>query len=1019
MPREDEFNHVVVTNDRQLHGVEFGSAQNTEFSFNNVKRSGINTQPDNELNEGIQEVKETRKPKNVLEEEKDLIKQATESSNASAPTTAAPAGSGATTSSVAGAASSTAAATTAGSAVASTAAAAGTVVVAAFVVTTAAPIILSQATASLKELKVSENKVFYDLTLTDTLEDERYFVTLSNKTYEEKQLLEIEPEQESISGYFANLEPDVEYTFEVIEGDINSELTRSLLKKNLKTAAYAPVSQFKSVTVYPEANFVTGDFSIKLDFVDEKDLFSDFSLLLTDGEIEYLYSLDKVTTVQTRSLKAPEDSRFYYYGDFSYVFSYKEDGVTKSIQGETFTFTDISGAKSTLDGVSINPSVDFLDNKLSVTLSYTDLLENLYAFKLHLSYRDVTGGLNEQEYYLLTQTTAQIVETEEILPYEGTEFTYYATCEGLEGQLETEKKTITFTDSQNRQSVFNSATIDSDADFDNGLIYATLDFEDGFNRFDYVELELAENADSTYVYRLKMQTGKQSIDINDLESGGDITPRPPVISRGNTFSYTFRYYLKNSDSPIAINSGTVIFTDPSKFNYQGITFGYADFENSSVEVTINYTGSVDEVFALELELVDVNSQMSCNATLVKPYDTQYANMADGLDLEHGTFNYILRKYINEDYDYEVLEEGSNITFTDKDGRTSEVKDIIFEKDDSGKAIYNSAKGEFNITVDYTDYFGQYASLALVLIDNGGDAATGSDIQSWTFYLDLSDEIQSVEYKEYFNIVDDREISYTLQYSLVEDPEQLITAKEGKVTFKDTATPQVTGFEYGSVVSQDGSYYLPFKLTIGEKKTADYLSLRLFYSGQQGENIEVSTRVISDNTACYLDDYYQLCTLLISEDEIDNLLASTVTFDLCYTEENAGADDYTSLYSTTGRLSLDEGEFTPLGLRIPDYMAGGDMSFVINTFIYTGTYNPERDLHLKFVFQDDSTIYDDCYFNDDVFSGSFLEPYSLDINDQSLYRRISESNTFDLYIVYEDSDGVSHEVLCYKDFYFQV
>ena len=902
MPREDEFNHVVVTNDKQLHGVEFSPAQNTEFSFHNVKRSGINSQPNNELNEDVQEIKNTRKTRNVLEEDKDLIKQATESSNASAPTTAAPAGSGATTSTVAGA-SSSAAVAGASTAATSTVAAAGTIVVAAFVVTTAAPIILSQATAALQDLKVSESEVFYELKLTDTLEDERYFVTLSNDTYSGKQEIKLEQDKEYITGSFTDLEPDVEYTFEVIEGDDGSEITRSLLKKSVKTAAYNPVSQFKSVKVFKEANFVTGDFSIQLDFVDEKNIYSNFSLVLTDGEIEYAYHLDKVTTIQTRSLKAPEDYRFYFYGEFSYTFYYTDDGVEKSIQGETFTFTDISGAKSTLDDISIDPNVDFTDNKLSVTLSYTDELENLYAFVLHLSYQSVTGGTNEEEYYLLSQTTPQVVETHEVLPYEGTIFTYYATCESLDGQLETERKTIKF-------------------------------------------------------------------------------------------------------------------TDPSRFNYGGLTFGYADFEECSIEVTLDYSGSTDEVFALELELIDAENQTSCNATLDIKTETQEALMTDGLDLEHGTFNYILRKYINEDYDYEVLDRGSNITFTDKKGRTSEIKDIIFETDNDGKVFFNSATGTFDVTLDYVDYFNYYQSFALVLSDSDGASGAGTVGQSWTFYLDITNEKQSVEYREYFDIVENKEISYKFQYSVLGNEEQLVTFKEGKITFIDNASPQVIGFEYGKIIDDEGTYYLPFKLTMGDKHTTDEIYLRLFYSTIEGE-MSVSTRINSDNTACNLDDYYQLCTLLISENEISDLTSNLVTFDLCYWDEDLSTSDYVSLYSTQGRLELDTGEgFTPLGIRIPSNMQG-DMSFAIYYFIYNGTYDPERDLHLKFVFYEDSAVFEDCYFNEDVFPTNIVNTCSLDINDEALSRRLTGAQSFDLYIVYEDSDGVSHEVLCYKDFYFQV
>ena len=100
MPK-DEFNTITITNESQIRGVEFGGTQNTEFSFGSVKRSGINTSPDDELNDEIEEVKDTTKRELSLQDQQDLIEQATESSNASAPSTT-PISDGGATASTAG-----------------------------------------------------------------------------------------------------------------------------------------------------------------------------------------------------------------------------------------------------------------------------------------------------------------------------------------------------------------------------------------------------------------------------------------------------------------------------------------------------------------------------------------------------------------------------------------------------------------------------------------------------------------------------------------------------------------------------------------------------------------------------------------------------------------------------------------------------------------------------------------------------------------------------------------------------
>ena len=1088
MARDDEFNHVQVTNEQQLRGVEFGLTQNTEFSFQNVKRSGINDQPTNELNEEVQEVKNTRKTRNVLEEEKDLIEKATESSNASAPTTA-------TTSGVSAGANSAGAAAASGgvtAAAASTAAAAGTVVVAAFAVVTAAPVIISHATATLKYFEAYENEVFYEVELKDTLDDEKYYVILSNKTYNQEQELEFEPEQEFVSGVFNNLEPNQDYTFEVIEGSDASEITRSLLKKNIRTASYAPVqtytvafyanggtgemtsysdvsgqfllpecgfiapegmvfagwkingegelyepgiiinidssitlfaqwideitpipdSVFNSVTIYPEANFVTGEFSIKLDYVDEKKQFSNFSLLLTDGEIEYVYQLDEVTTVQTKNLKESGDSKFYLYGEFTYTFTYTDNGIDKSIQGEPFMFTDVSGAISTLDGVSIDPSADFLDNKISVILSYTDELENLYGFKLHLSYTDVTGGTNEEEYYLSRQTTAQIVETDEILPYEGTTFSYYATCEGLDGELRTDVKQVAFIDSENRQSIFNGATLHGDeADFDNNLIYVTLDYVDGFSRFDYAELVLANIEGQTFVYQLQMTTEKQSVNINNLQGDGETTPRPPVISSGETFTYTFRYYLKGDEpGPIELNSGEVTFTDPSKFNYSGLTFGYADFEEKTIEVTLNYVGSTDGIYSLELELM--NDDTSCSATLRKDTTKQDVLMNDGLDLEHGSFSYELRAYYDESFEnVEVIDSGSGVTFTDINNRTTQIRGISFETDQEGHALANSGTGTFNVTLDYDDYFNQYASFALLLYAYPDGSGTGptSDMESNTFYLESTTASQPVTYLEYFNIFDYDEISYELQYSTIDDAEQLVTTESGKVSFIDNATEQVVGFEHGNLVESPDSndYFLPFKFAIGEKHDSDSIRVKVIDTN----NVAHDLQFFSDTGNAELDEVYQLG--YFSHNEGETWIDGTVTFQVYY-EYYDGESHEVVIYETTDTLILDQGgDFEPLGLRLYSYFTGDNY---IAYFMYNGAFSEDSEVHLKFVFESDSQVYEDGYLEE---PSGYGRPMAPTITSEELRNRLSNAEAFALYIVYKDSSGTTQEVLCYKNYFFQV
>ena len=1249
MPK-DEFNSITVTNESQIRGVEFGGTQNTEFSFGGVKRGGINDTADDELNDEIEEVKDTKQQGLTLEEQQDLIEQATESSNASAPTTApasggttatSSAGTAAASSSGAAASSSAAVGGVSASAAASTAAAAGTIVVAAFAVTTAAPVIMSQAVATIRFLEPEVNDVFYGLEIKDKLEDEDYFVTLSNETYNKTEKVEFHSDDPLTTGYFFDLTPDTEYVFEVTEGS-TSDLTRSLAKQTVRTKPYVEpepepepepekVSEFRGITVFHEANFVTGAFTVQMDFIDEKEIFSGFALLLTDGEIEYNYPLEPNTNVQTLSLKEPTDGQFDRYGLFSYTFTYMDDGQPVSIQSESqFTFTDISGSVSTLndvtinsevdflskelsvtldfddaleildnfqlhicytdeknvehdevypligqisaqpvvtdellpyensdinityyatcdrrgeqiqtdvksitftdiehrasifrsatlsstanylsgtlyvtldyedgferfqsvelvlkdieigdhaypldwkteqqpvsvdddsdeggyllrriqageemeyeiryylksspntaiviasgatsftdnsgavtslDSVSIDNSVDFLSDELKVTLSYSDPFDQLYLFKLHIKYEPEEDDPVELEFDLVGQTTEQIVHTGTILPYEEIgEYTYYATCEGNNGELITPDKTITFTDYLNRESNFNGAMIDSEASFKNNTMYVTLDYVDGFGRFTGAELVLSEATGASYHYTLSMTTAKQPVGVNDFTSvGGDSMADGPDITSGTTFDYMFYYYVTGEDTGYYINNGTVTFTDPTIFTLTGLTIGEADFEENTFDVQLSYTGDItaDDVYSLELELIDDTQGGSCNVTLGKKNTLQTFSVTEMLDLEHDSFTVVIRQYVDDTYqNYKEIYNQSNVAFTDKQGRTSGVRDITFTKDNDGKVIYNSVSGVITVQLDYSDFYNQYAMFALLLYSDAG---------SNTFQLESTTDQQTLDIHEYFpNIDGEAELTYDLEYSLVTDGEQLISAKGGTITLKDYATDQITGLNYSNLVYSEGSYYLPFKLSLGEKYESSDLSLRITdNSGGSQYLIQVS-----DTGNPFLDEGWQYCYFTCQD--IDTFIDNAENIEVYYNDTTEHI-----LYSEPVLLYLQQegGDFNPLGMRFNEYITSD--GFTVRYFLYEGDFgtfngeeNEEFECHLKFVFED-TTEYEDCYF---TYPGGYGYSFMVSCEDDNLQSRLEGGYACDIYLVYEDGDGVTQTVLIYKNFSFQV
>ena len=672
------------------------------------------------------------------------------------------------------------------------------------------------------------------------------------------------------------------------------------------------------------------------------------------------------------------------------------------------TFTDNSGAVTSLDSVTIDNTVDFLSDELKVTLSYSDPFEQFFLFKLHIKYEVEEDEPVEQEYTLVGQTTEQIIHTGALLPYEEvSEFTYYATCEGNDGELITPEKTIEFVDYLNRESKFNGASIDNEASFKDNTIYVTLDYIDGFGKYTGAELVLSEATGASYHYTLSMTTAKQPVGVNDFTSvGGDSMSDGPDITSGTTFDYMFYYYVTGEDTGYYIDNGTVTFTDPTIFTLTGLTIGDADFEENTFDVQLSYTGNIEDVYALELELIDDTQSNSCNFTLGKNNTVQTLSISEMLDLEHDSFTVVIRQYDDDTYqNYKEIYNQSNKTFTDKQGRTSGIRDITFVEDNDGNVIYNSVTGVITFQIDYYDFYNQYDRFALLLYNDVGASNTFET-------LELTTDQQTIDIHEYFpNIDGEAELTYDLEYALVSDGEQLISAKGGTITLKDYSTDQIVGLNYSNLVYSEGSYYLPFKLTLGEKYESSDLSLRIT------DNSGGSTYLIqmSDSGNPFLDENWQYC--YFSSQDIDTFIDNAENIEVYY-------DDGTEhvLYSEPALLYLQQegGDFNPLGMRFNEYITSD--GFTVRYFLYEGDFgtfngeiNEEYECHLKFVFED-TTEYEDCYF---TYPGGYGYSFELSCEDDNLQSRLEGGYACDIYLVYEDGNGVTQTVLIYKNFSFQV
>ena len=734
--------------------------------------------------------------------------------------------------------------------------------------------------------------------------------------------------------------------------------------------------------------------------------------------VEKVYALDKLSGSQVVSL---EETLPFDTAMFTYYFTYTESGEAKKTEPQTIQFTDTLNRRSAFESASVNNDARFDEGLIYVNLSYVDELfkfDQNTPLQLELSQAtgakwvyDVQWQIGSQSIILDAYLEEKSSASSSPVISRGNEFSYVITCtvKNSDTPLEVGRGTVTFSDSS-KISEFYGATVNTTADLKENLFYVTLSYVDDLSQFEFVEVVLSLPTGGEFVYELDWTTNEQVVNAS-TPKGGDTGL---TLDNETEYTYTFRYYEYNNQVPINCSTGQVTFNDPTIFTLTDFSIGTADFANGTFFVQISYTGNIErDVYYLELELDEPNSG-ECNYSIDLSNLEQTKNVGEGQDLEHGTFSYTLRQYRTaDDVNPVTIASGTNLHFTDIYNNASALTDFSFIGSSAGHASLNSVNGQLGIQLSYDDYFDYYQSFNLTISepDQGGGVVSDpfeytfesiekqTDPQTLTVPEELREEILTIGTFDY-------SLTYVTMYS-----DEREEAFSGQITFVDNATDQIVGINYGDLVYSDGSYYLPFKFSLGEKYESSNLSVRITdVSGGSTYLIQMS-----DNGSAYYDDLWQYA--YFSSSDINSFMDSAENIEVYY-------DDGTEhvIYSEPVALSLKQegGDFSPYGMRFNEYITSD--GFTVRYFLYDGEFgmfngepNDEYECHLKFIFED-SSEYEDCYF---TYPGGYGYSFMVSCEDETLQAKLEGAYTCEVYLVYVDGNDETQEVLIYTNFSFSV
>lgn len=559
-------------------------------------------------------------------------------------------------------------------------------------------------------------------------------------------------------GSFQHITVGETYTIEVSESRFGGDI----LYETTFVATYS--NYFNSVLFPVNVDLENGTFDIYLDYVDESDAFSDFTLYLYDLEapeqVNYTFELEKMVGYQT--IIGPNSTdKIDVFKDWGYKFSYQENGEVVDYIEDIAHFNDMYGRKSGFYEFVFDKTMSIKERTMDVRLDFDNdfnwYSNFLLTWYIHYGNDDDPTSqpyVDDREIELELTTDTQTISIEGLdFNYldDTLTYTYVLTCEYRGETIEVAREDTAFklTDNSGAKSEWNKLIFNKTADFYENTFEVQLDYVDDFYYYyDFVLTLYPNGVNAQYDFNLEATTEVQTCTF-DPQSHWQ-------FSFDYEYSYELNAYFKDERVTLEKNEEYFKFADSSGF-HAFIFDGHYNYGDGTFNVRLDYDDPNNNFanFVLHIASEDDPENPNVHINLANTTETQTISMSNYNLEAHAWYYYTLT------CDYkgnEVTLAKSEESFEFYDPDIAPQVSITFINNEM-----NWATGTISVQLDYTDKYGMLNGVYLRFFGKANEDQDDYFNESDDIWLEQNEDPQEINISA-INTGEDDGIDYT-KYNL--------------------------------------------------------------------------------------------------------------------------------------------------------------------------------------------------------------------------------------------------------------